>query len=160
MVLPVLTGVSVLLGDQLFLGGIWVWSAVAQDKLWDQGETIRLLSQGAPWFLCPQVSRYVPLRRSGDLTCSHRLVSTPGRLALFQWYLCMERCGTGSALDTMAQDQLQFQETGTHTENIFIIFILQIYSVVFAKLMLFLVSSFLFQYFFIVFQDVKYGEEN
>jgi hypothetical protein len=28
--------VSVLLGDQIFLGGIWVWRAVAQDQL--QGE--------------------------------------------------------------------------------------------------------------------------
>ena len=33
MVLPVLTGVPVLLGDQLSPGSIWVWSTVAQDQL-------------------------------------------------------------------------------------------------------------------------------
>jgi hypothetical protein len=34
VVLPVLTGVSILLGDQLSPSGIWVWRAVAQDQLW------------------------------------------------------------------------------------------------------------------------------
>jgi hypothetical protein len=34
VVLPVLTGKSALLGDQLSPGGIWVWRAVAQDQLW------------------------------------------------------------------------------------------------------------------------------
>lgn len=34
VVLPVLTGMSAVLGDQLFPGGIWVWSTVAQNQLW------------------------------------------------------------------------------------------------------------------------------
>jgi hypothetical protein len=38
-----LIGVSALLGDQLSPGCIWVWSAVAQDQLWAQTETRRLL---------------------------------------------------------------------------------------------------------------------
>ena len=33
-VLPVLSGVLALLGDQLSPGVIWVWSPVAQDQLW------------------------------------------------------------------------------------------------------------------------------
>ena len=33
VVFPVLTGVSALLEDQLSPGGIWVWSAMAQDQL-------------------------------------------------------------------------------------------------------------------------------
>jgi hypothetical protein len=77
--------VLVLLGDQFFLGEIWVWravvqgqlcahrcvgtpgrpalswryvcSSVAQDQLWAQTETGRLLSQAAPLFLCPEGSR-------------------------------------------------------------------------------------------------------
>jgi hypothetical protein len=36
VILPVLTGLSALLGDQLSPGGIW---AVAQDQLWAQMET-------------------------------------------------------------------------------------------------------------------------
>ena len=36
LVLPVFTGVSALLGDQLSLGGgIWVWSTVTLDQLWE-----------------------------------------------------------------------------------------------------------------------------
>ena len=42
MVLPVLTGVSTLLGSQLSPSGILVWSAVAQDQLWAQTEAGRL----------------------------------------------------------------------------------------------------------------------
>ena len=38
VVLPVLTGVLALLGDQLSPGGICVWSVVAQDQLWAQTE--------------------------------------------------------------------------------------------------------------------------
>jgi hypothetical protein len=33
VVLPLLTGVSALLGSQLSHGGIWVWRAITQDKL-------------------------------------------------------------------------------------------------------------------------------
>ena len=33
VVSPVFTGVSVLLGDQLSLSGVWVWRAVAQGQL-------------------------------------------------------------------------------------------------------------------------------
>jgi hypothetical protein len=40
--------VSGLLGDQLSLGRIWVWRAVAQGQLWVQMETGRFLSQAAP----------------------------------------------------------------------------------------------------------------
>jgi hypothetical protein len=42
VVLPVLTGVSALLGDQLFPGGVWVCSAVAQDQLQAQTEKKKL----------------------------------------------------------------------------------------------------------------------
>ena len=42
VVLPVLTGVPTLLVDQLFPGGIWVWSAVAQDQTWAQTKTVLL----------------------------------------------------------------------------------------------------------------------
>ena len=34
VVIPVLTGVPALLGDQLSPGSIWAWSTVAQDQLW------------------------------------------------------------------------------------------------------------------------------
>ena len=44
--------VSVLLGDQFSLGGIWVWRAVAQGQLQAQMETRRIPSQAAPQFLC------------------------------------------------------------------------------------------------------------
>ena len=33
VVSPVLTGVSALLGEQIYSGSIWVWSIVAQDQL-------------------------------------------------------------------------------------------------------------------------------
>jgi hypothetical protein len=39
LVFPVFTGVSALLGDQFFPGGISVWRAVAQDQLPVQMET-------------------------------------------------------------------------------------------------------------------------
>ena len=45
VVLPVLTGVLALLGDQLSLGGIWVWRAVAQGQLWDSDRTRRSCPQ-------------------------------------------------------------------------------------------------------------------
>jgi hypothetical protein len=38
------------------------------------------------------------LSRSGGLTCAHRCVGTPGRPILSWRYLCMQLCGTGSAL--------------------------------------------------------------
>ena len=43
VVLPVLTGVSALLGDLLCPGGIWVWRAVEQGLLQAQMETGRIL---------------------------------------------------------------------------------------------------------------------
>ena len=106
--------VLVLLGDQFFLGEIWVWravvqgqlcahrcvgtpgrpalswryvcSSVAQDQLWAQTETGRLLSQAAPWFLCPQGSGRVSLSSMGDPTYNHRPVCTPWRLFPSQCY--------------------------------------------------------------------------
>jgi hypothetical protein len=42
VVLPVLTGVPTLLVDQLFPGGIWVWSAVTQEQLWHCGTLLGL----------------------------------------------------------------------------------------------------------------------
>ena len=62
--LPVLTGVLALLGDQLSSGGIWIWSAVAQDQLWGQTETRGLPSQAAPQFLSPEGSMQVLMSRS------------------------------------------------------------------------------------------------
>jgi hypothetical protein len=90
--------VSVLLGDQLSLGGIWVWRAVAQGQVWPQMETGRILSHAAPWFLCPEGSQWVPLSRNVGLTCAHKCFHTPQRWALSpRWYLVMKCCGTGSA---------------------------------------------------------------
>ena len=45
--LPVFTGVSALLGDQLSHSRIWVWRAVAQGELWSldfvgKGDILRL----------------------------------------------------------------------------------------------------------------------
>ena len=40
---------------------------MAQDQLWAQTETRRLRSLAAPWFLCPEGSRQVPLNSSGVL---------------------------------------------------------------------------------------------
>ena len=45
VVLAVLTGVSVFLGDQLSPGCIWVWSTMTQDQFQTQRET------GRPYFL-------------------------------------------------------------------------------------------------------------
>jgi hypothetical protein len=56
VVLPVLTDLSALLGDQLSPSGILVWSAVTQDQLLVQMETRRILSQVAPRLLCPDGS--------------------------------------------------------------------------------------------------------
>ena len=85
---------------------------VAQDQLPAKRETGMILFQAPPHFLCAEGSRWVHQSRSGGLTCDHRLVSIPGRPALWQ-YLGMQCCGTGFALGTMAQDQLQAQrETG------------------------------------------------
>ena len=104
VVLSVGTCVLSLLGDQLSLSTIWVWRTVAQGQFWAQMETGSILSQAAPHFLFPEGSRWVPLSRSGGLTCAHRLVSTPGRPALsWRWYLGMEHCGTGLALGAVAQ---------------------------------------------------------
>ena len=60
-----LTGVSALLGDQLYPSGVWVWRAVAQNQiraLWHrvssrvQMDSRRNLSQASPQFLCPEGS--------------------------------------------------------------------------------------------------------
>ena len=88
--------VPALLGYQLSPGGIWVWSAEAQDQLQAQMETGSILTQAAPQFLCPESSRWVPLSRSGGLTCAHSLVSTPGKPTLSRRYLRLESCVTGS----------------------------------------------------------------
>jgi hypothetical protein len=56
VVLPMLTGVSALLGDQLSPGGILVWRAVAQGQLQGADKNKRTLSWTAPWFLCPKGS--------------------------------------------------------------------------------------------------------
>ena len=87
MVLPVLAGVLALLGDQLSPGDICVWRAVAQDQLQVQTETGRLLSQTTSQFLCHEGSGRVPLSSNDVFTCNHRLVCTPRRLALSQYYL-------------------------------------------------------------------------
>ena len=52
--------VSELLGEQFSLGGIWVWSTMAQEQLWVHLETGRILSQAAPPFLCPEGSKAGP----------------------------------------------------------------------------------------------------
>jgi hypothetical protein len=103
VVLPALTDLSVLLEDQLSLVSICVGSSVAQDQLWGQMETERLLSHAALWFLCPEGSEWVPLISSVGLTYPYRLVCTPGWLALSSWCTCSSE----------VQDQLQAQaETG------------------------------------------------
>ena len=51
VILAVLTGVLALFGDQLSPGGIWVWSAMAQDQPLAQTGTGRILSKSAPQFL-------------------------------------------------------------------------------------------------------------
>ena len=98
MVLPMLTAMSALLGDELSPGSIWVCSVVAQDQLWTQMETRRLLSQATSCFLCPVGCGQVPLSWSGGLTCFHRLVCTPRMLSLSRWYLGMEHWSIGSAV--------------------------------------------------------------
>ena len=60
VVLLVLTGMLLLLGDQLSPGSIWVWSMEAQDQLRVQMETGTVLAQAFPWFLCPEVPGWVP----------------------------------------------------------------------------------------------------
>ena len=96
--------VSVLPGDQIFPGETWVWRAVTQIQL--QALWHRISSDGN-WkgilpccssVLVSKGSGRVPLSRIGSITSAHRHVSTPGRLTLSWWYLCMECCGTGSAL--------------------------------------------------------------
>ena len=95
-----LAGVLALLGDQLSPGGICICSAVAQDQLWVQMETRRLLSQAASWFLWPEGWGRVPMSSSHGFTCAHRHVHTTERLAVSWRYLGME---------PMAQDQLWVQ---------------------------------------------------
>jgi hypothetical protein len=74
-----------------------VRSSVAQDQLWVMIETGRLLSQVAPWFLCPEGSGRVPLNSSGGPICTHRPVHTPGGLTPSWCYFSIETCGRGSA---------------------------------------------------------------
>jgi hypothetical protein len=69
--------VSVLLGDQLSPGGIWVWRVVALGQLRDaDGKIGRILSLavGPNWVR--------NLNRTAGLNCAHRTVGTLGRLAL------------------------------------------------------------------------------
>ena len=94
--------VSVLLGDQFFLGGIWVWRAVVQGQLWGADRNQKDPVPGCSlvpvsWWLWAGPSWARNLSRSGGLTCAHRCVSTPGRPALSQRNLGLESCGTGSA---------------------------------------------------------------
>jgi hypothetical protein len=96
------TGLFALLGDGLSPGGICVCSSVAQT------ETGRLLSQAVPQFLCPDSSGQVSLSSSHGPTCSHRLVCTPGSLALFQSHLVLEPSGRGPAPGTDRNQKLQF----------------------------------------------------
>jgi hypothetical protein len=102
---------SVLLGDQISPGGIWVWTAVAQGQL--QGTDGNQKNPVPDCFLVPVFWWLLAgpfctrnLSRSGDLTCAYRSISTPRRPALSQWYLGMENCSTRSAPGTVAQDQL------------------------------------------------------
>ena len=60
-----LTGESALLGHQFSPEGIWEWTVVAQDQLRAQTETVRILSPGVSWLLCPGGSGWVPL--AGEL---------------------------------------------------------------------------------------------
>jgi hypothetical protein len=41
-------------------------------------ETVRVLSQAVPPFLCPESSERVSLSERGGLTCTYRSVHTPG----------------------------------------------------------------------------------
>ena len=94
--------VSILLGDQISLGAIWVWRVVAQGQLQGADRNRKVPVPGGslvpmPWRLWEGPSWARNLSRSGGLTCAHRCVSTPGKPALSWWYLGMEHCGTGSA---------------------------------------------------------------
>ena len=87
VVLPVLTGVSALLRDQLSPGTICICIAVAQDTPWEQTEIWRVLFQSAPWFLYPKGFWREPLSSSGSFTYAFSFVCTSGMLALSRFYL-------------------------------------------------------------------------
>jgi hypothetical protein len=91
--LHVLTYVSALPEDQLFSGGIWVWSAEAQDQLQIQMGSRRILFQSAPQFLHPDVPSWISWYRSGGLNCAHRCASTPWIPPLSLLFLSMECYG-------------------------------------------------------------------
>ena len=61
---PLQTFVSVFLGDQFSLGGIWVWSAVAQDQLWAQPMVFLLIilcSLPVNWLLASPLDLWLTL---------------------------------------------------------------------------------------------------
>jgi hypothetical protein len=95
--------VSVLLGDQFSVGGIWVWRVVAQRQLRGSDRTGRILSQVVPWFLCPERSGQVPL---GAGVWAEVVVSSvfSGLLALLGEQLSPSRFWVWSSV---AQGQLQ-----------------------------------------------------
>jgi hypothetical protein len=95
LILPVPAGMCICSSPS----GICICSSVAQDQLQTQMETRSLLSQAAPWFLCPEGSGWIPLSRNGGLTCTHRLVCTPEKLALvaavFGYGALLQRISSG-----------------------------------------------------------------
>lgn len=92
VVLPVLSGVPVLLGIQLSPNVIYVWSSVAQDQLWALCHRISLRCRCKLEESCPRLLlssyvvrslRLVPQSRSGGLTCAHRSAHTSGETSCF-----------------------------------------------------------------------------
>ena len=67
-----------LLEEQLCPGSVWLWRAVPQVQFRAQIEIRRLMSQVIPWFLWPEISRWVPLSRKCGLTCAHMCATLQG----------------------------------------------------------------------------------
>jgi hypothetical protein len=107
--------VSVLLGYQLSLGGIWVWGAVAQGHLWGADGNLvgscpgLFFSSCVPLALCMSLLGEEFEQKWWSFLCSQvcgNSWETSSLLVLFG----MEHCGIGSALGTVAQDQLLVEE--------------------------------------------------
>ena len=94
--------VSALLGDQFYLGEIWIWRAVAQDQLWGVDWKWKDSVRGHSfvrmyWWLWEGPSWARNLSRCDGLTCALRCVSTPGRPSFSRQDLGTKSCGTGAA---------------------------------------------------------------
>jgi hypothetical protein len=117
--------VSVLMGNQFSLGGIWAWRAMVQDQLWVADGNRKDLFLALPWFLFPDGSWQVLLGLIIEQKCWSYMCSlmcwhsweTSSLLMVFEYGALWHKissgcCGIGSAPGAYGDPCLYFFSNG------------------------------------------------